>query len=183
MSSSRPDVLVHVADNVRRLRVSLGLSQVLLAERAGTSRRTILNLEAGVANMSLSGLDRLAEALGVTFVDLVAAPSSSASRIEAVAWRGASAASEAVLLGSAPAAAEAQLWHWSLEVGDRYDAEPDPAGWQEMIYVTSGRLRILFHESSVDIDAGDFTIYSSAQQYSYVNATDERTSFVRVVAS
>lgn len=159
------------------------MSQVRLAADSGISRRTILNLEAGDANVSLSSLDRLAAALGVTFVDLVAPPASSSARIGAVAWRGTSPASKAVLLGTAPAREEAQMWSWDIGPGDRYDAEPDPADWHEMIYVVEGRLRIEFSDSHLMVEPGDFAIYSSAQAYAYVCASDVPTRFIRNVVS
>src|SRR5262245_29221405 len=116
------------------------MSQAALAADSGVSRRTIINLEAGEANVSLSALDQIAAALGVTFVDLVAAPSTPREAIDEVVWRGASADSVGTLLGSAPAAQEAQLWTWTLGAGERYDAGADPAGWQEMVLVTDGDL-------------------------------------------
>jgi transcriptional regulator with XRE-family HTH domain len=176
-------VLAHVGENLRRLRQAAGLSQTALAEAAEISRRTIINLEAGEANISLSGLDRLADALGVTFVDLVSAPAASTRRIDAVAWRGDEPGSEAVLLGSAPARSEAQLWSWALAAGDRYDAEPDPPGWHEMVVVIAGTLLIERDEGPATLSAGDYAIYSSAQRYAYVNVHDGETRFVRTVVS
>jgi transcriptional regulator with XRE-family HTH domain len=176
-------VLAHVGQNLRRLRQAAGLSQTALAEAADISRRTIINLEAGEANISLSGLDRLAEALGAGFVDLVSAPTASPRRIDAVAWRGASPASTAVLLGSAAARSEAQLWSWALAAGDRYDAEPDPPGWHEMVVVTEGTLLIERDEGPTTLAPGDYAIYSSAQAYAYVNVHDGTTRFLRTVIS
>jgi transcriptional regulator with XRE-family HTH domain len=183
MQMPHRDVLAHVGENLRRLRQAAGLNQTTLAEAAGISRRTIINLEAGEANISLSGLDRLAEALGVTFVDLVSAPSASTRRLDAVAWRGTAPESEAVLLGSAPARTEAQLWSWTLAAGERYDAEPDPAGWHEMVVLTEGTLRIDRDEGPITLAPGDYAIYSSAQTYAYVNVHDGLTRFTRVVVS
>ena len=108
--NGRSDVLAFVAQNLRRLRLHSGLSQAALAQASGISRRMIVNLEGGETNISLSSLDRLAEALGASFVDLVSDPEAHSRRIEAVAWRGARPESEAVLLGSVPARSEAQLW-------------------------------------------------------------------------
>ncbi|MEU6128417.1 XRE family transcriptional regulator [Saccharopolyspora sp. NPDC047091] len=183
MQEPSSDVLVHVADNLRRLRHATGRSQSELAADAGLSRRTIINLEAGEANISLSGLDKLAHALGTNLVELVSPPSAPPDRIDATAWRGAHPDSRAVLLGSAPARDEAQLWTWSLAAGDRYDAEPDPAGWHEMVFVTAGRLRIEREDQVAVIEVGDYAIYSSAQRYSYVNDAAETTTFVRNVIS
>jgi transcriptional regulator with XRE-family HTH domain len=176
-------VLAHVGANLRRLRQAAGLSQTALAEAANVSRRTIINLEAGEANISLSGLDRLAEALGATFVDLVSAPGTSPRRMDAVAWRGATPESAGVLLGSAPARSETQLWSWALATGDRYDAEPDPPGWHEMVVVTEGTLLIERDEGPTTLALGDYAIYSSAQSYAYVNVHGGVTRFIRAVIS
>lgn len=176
-------MLAHVASNIRRLRLAARLSQAALAEAAGLSRRMIVNLEGGDTNISLSSLDRLAEALGVGFVAMVADPAAGSRRIEAVAWRGDTAGSEAVLLGSVPAASEAQLWRWALAPGDHYVAEPDPTGWHEMIAVTEGCLRIDTADGVVTIEAGDFAIYSSAQPYAYRNDGDTTVRFIRTVVS
>jgi transcriptional regulator with XRE-family HTH domain len=181
MQPPRRDVLAHVGDNLRRLRQAAGMSQTALAETSGISRRTIINLEAGEANISLSGLDRLADALGTTFVDLVSAPTAPTRSIHAVAWRGSGPESEAVLLGSAPAHREAQLWSWALAAGDRYDAHPDPPGWHEMVLVTAGALVIDRDEGSTTLAPGRHAIYSSAQSYSYVNVHPGVTRFIRVV--
>lgn len=177
------DVLAHVGANLRRHRGAAGLSQAALAERSGVSRRTIIKLEAGEANISLSGLDRLAEALGVTFVDLVAAPAASHLDLHEVAWRGSSADSVGVLRASVPARQEAQLWVWTLGAGDRYDAQPDPDGWHEMVLVTEGSVRIEQEGCHTDLEAGQHSVYSSAQQYAYVNTGTTTARFARIVVS
>ena len=141
----------------------------------------IVNLERGDTNISLSALDKLADALGVGFATMVSDPAVGSRRIEAVAWRGQDVASEAVLLGSAPASREAQLWRWALGAGERYEAFPDPAGWHEMIAVEAGRLRIEKADGTIIVEAGDFAIYSSTQIYAYANAGVEVARFTRVV--
>lgn len=182
MAQPADGVLTHVAANLRTHRAAAGISQSELAERSGLSRRTIVSLEAGVANVSLSSLDRLAEPLGITFVDLVRDTTSPAAQINALAWTGAVDGSHATVLGSAPARSEVQLWTWSLGPGDRYDAEPDPPGWHEMILVTTGRLRVQLEHETLVLERGQHAVYSSAQTYSYVNADDDITEFIRNVA-
>ncbi|MGL3198811.1 MULTISPECIES: helix-turn-helix domain-containing protein [Curtobacterium] len=177
----QPSVLVHVGANLRRLRSGAGLSQAALAERSGVSRRTIINLEAGDANVGLTTLDQLAGALGSSFTDLVAAPSAPRASINAVAWR--SGPGTATLLGSAPARDEAQLWSWTLGPGQTYQAEPDPDGWSEMLVVTAGRLVVAQEDQTVELRRGDHAIYSSSQRYSYRNVGDEPAAFIRVVVS
>lgn len=176
-----PEVLTHVGVNVRRLRSAAGLSQQELADASGVSRRTVINLEAGQANVSLSALDTIAEALDTTFVSLVIAPSATREKIDELMWRGTDPASRATLLGSAPARQEGQLWWWSLGPGDRYDAEPDPADWHEMIFVTGGQLVLELEAGPVVLGAGGHRVFSSAQRYAYVNNGANVATFVRVV--
>jgi len=52
-----------------------------------------------------------------------------------------------------------------------------------MIYVIEGTLRLELSEEIRNCQAGEFTIYSSAQDYSYVNVGRVPVRFVRNVIS
>lgn len=183
--SSSDAVLAHVGYNLRRARLDAGLSQAALAERSGISRRTIISAESGEANISLTGVDRLAEALGTTFTALVAAPGAVPAVINEVAWRGEAPESVAVLLSSVPARKEAQLWTWTLGPGERYIAQPDPEGWHEILLVTAGTLLLdRSTEGAVLLSEGEHVAFSTTQHYAYVNASDVDTAvFTRIVVN
>ncbi|MDQ1077933.1 helix-turn-helix domain-containing protein [Pseudoroseomonas cervicalis] len=176
--ADRTEVLAHVAENLRRFRQRAGLSQSALAAASGLSRRMIVSLEGGETNISLASLDRLAEALGVSFVQMVSHPQADPGRVEALAWRGASPDSRATLLGSVPARSWAELWSWSLAPGERYAAGPAPSGWHAMIAVTEGRLRLELAEGIRQVPRGDFTIFDAAQRFAYVNDGEETVRFL-----
>ncbi|TVU70076.1 helix-turn-helix domain-containing protein [Cobetia crustatorum] len=181
-SKDRPDVLVHVATNVRRLRLAAELSQQLLAEQAGISRRMLVNIEKGDVNVSLSTLDKLAEALGVLFYALVQPPESQDSaRINEVAWVGSTPESRAVLLASKPATQEVELWSWTLAPDEEYFCAADGAGWHEMLVVTEGELTLELESGTHVIAAGDFHVYPSDQPYRYHNAGTGTLRFIRNV--
>ncbi|AOF89582.1 helix-turn-helix family protein [Sinorhizobium sp. RAC02] len=183
-SQERGDVLAHVSGNLRRLRQAAGLSQAALAEASGISRRMIVALEGGDANISLSSLDKLAGAIGVGFVDLVRDPAQAPSaEINEVTWRGTDPESTAVLLGSAPATKETQMWLWSLGPGERYEAEPDPAGWHEMVFVTEGTLQLELSGTAKSYAAGTFAVYGTDRSYAYANPGTETVRFIRNVIS
>ncbi len=182
-TSDSADVLTHVSRNVRRLRLATGLSQAALADQSGVSRRTVIKLEAGEANISLTGLDRLAESLGVTFVDLVAEPTAPRSSVNEAVWRGTHPQSVGTLMASVPANKEAQLLSWSLEPEERYVGEPDPAGWSEMILVVEGELRIKTTEETVLRTPGEHYAFATNQDFSYINQSQHLTRFARIVVS
>jgi transcriptional regulator with XRE-family HTH domain len=176
------NVLEHVALNLRRLRLQAGLSQDALAHLAGLSRRMINGVESGSTNISLSNLDHVAAALGVTFVDLVRPPQAPDEYLRTLIWTSESGASNAVLLGAAPATTQVELWQWTLAPGERYDASPDGPGFSEMLWVLSGELTLRTDQDRT-IRAGDFLVFSSTQWYSYVNLGAEPLHFVRNVIS
>ncbi|MFB1487752.1 MULTISPECIES: helix-turn-helix transcriptional regulator [unclassified Thiocapsa] len=59
-----------LARNLRKLRVSAGLSQDDLAERTGLSQTWISRLESGGANPTIETLSSIAEALEIRVHDL-----------------------------------------------------------------------------------------------------------------
>lgn len=63
-----------LADNVRQLRLSAGLSQEGLAEMAGFHRTYVSQLEREKCNISLDNLEHLAKVLGVHTSQLISEP-------------------------------------------------------------------------------------------------------------
>ena len=181
-NSQRASVLQHVSHNVRRLRLLAHLSQSALAELSGVSRRMLVAIEAGEKNVSLSTLDRVAEALNVAFSDLIQAPGSpDPSRINEVAWTGTHAGSKAVLLSKATATREVELWEWTLEPGEQYHSQADAEGWSEQLYVIEGCLTLAIDEQELRFSAGEFYMYASNRPHAYRNEGDGLLRFVRNV--
>jgi len=159
-SQPRPPVLAHVADNLRRYRGARALSQEALATASSVSRRMIAGIEAGDANVSLATLDRLAEALGVRFSDLVQDPvGPDPERIEALAWAGDNPDSKGILLSSFATTQEVEVWHWSLAPGESYTPVIHGPAWTETVCVIEGVLAIAFADGARTIAAGDFHAY------------------------
>lgn len=61
-----------IAVNLKRLRIERGLSQERMAELADFHRTYVSQLERCVTNISIDGLERIAHALDVDVVDLLA---------------------------------------------------------------------------------------------------------------
>jgi transcriptional regulator with XRE-family HTH domain len=176
------DVLAHVARNLRELRAAAGLSQQQVADRSGLSRRMVVALEGGDTNISLAKLSRVAAALNVGFARIVHGPESGGREPgRATVWRGRLPGSHAELLGAAPCAEEVEFWAWSIAAGERYQAEPDPPGYREAIYVIEGELTLELAETQQAVPAGALTVFPSDQIYAYANRGAGPLRFLRSV--
>ncbi|MEO1009559.1 MAG: helix-turn-helix transcriptional regulator [Planctomycetota bacterium] len=60
------------AANLRRIRTDVGLSQEALAAKAKLHRTYVGSVERGERNISIDNMEKLAHALGVVVVDLLA---------------------------------------------------------------------------------------------------------------
>src|SRR5262249_49352434 len=78
--SSRDSIAGTVGANIRRLRLDRAQTLAGLAGQAGTSVRTLVEIESGRANASLATLGAIADALGVDFGRLTQAQEPGAVR-------------------------------------------------------------------------------------------------------
>ncbi|MBV4458901.1 MULTISPECIES: helix-turn-helix domain-containing protein [Pseudomonas] len=181
-SPPRTSVLQHVSQNVRRLRHAIDMSQATLAEQSGVSRRMLVAIEAGENNVSLTTLDRIAEALDVAFSDLIQAPDNrDPGRINELAWAGNIPGSKAVLLSKATATRAVEQWEWCLQPGEVYPSQPDAEGWSEQIFVFEGCLTLMLGDRPQRIAAGEFFMFASNQPHGYRNDGEVAARFVRNV--
>ena len=183
--SPHSPLLGEVGRRSRRLRLDKRLTLDELSQLSGVSRRTIISLEAGEANVSLGTLDKLARALGTDFGSLVsdrqAEPLvSEAFRQVSPIWQD-DAGSSARLLVSYAKPTGAEMWSWELTCGARYDADPDPLGSEELILVSSGVLNIEVDGERYPVSTGSFLRLPSDRHYSYVNTGVDPVSFTRLV--
>lgn len=177
VSPTDPPLLRHVAANLRSARRRRGWTQQALAEQADVSRRMVVAIEAGESNVSLATLDRLADALGVPFSELVRAPDAEVPPPEVV-WRGGDPGSRARFLAGVPGGGTVELWEWSLAPGERYDAEPDRAGTRVLLYVAVGALTVQAGGGAQTVAEGESARFASDRPYSFANRGSVPLRFV-----
>lgn len=180
------EFVTQVGNEVRRRRKQHGLTVQQLADNSGVSRRMLTLIEQGQANPSLATIDKIARAVGTDFATLA-----SGSRPDPVAVHAPGAApgvwssqagSRASLQVATLARPAAELWDWLLQPGDRYDAQPDAPGSEELFLVVAGELTLEVESMEpVSIAAGGSARLASDRQYAYVNNGLEPARFVRVV--
>lgn len=61
---------VNAAENIRKFRKAMGLTQTQLAERLGTTQHVITNYERGLRNPAAAKMPEIARALSVTLEEL-----------------------------------------------------------------------------------------------------------------
>jgi transcriptional regulator with XRE-family HTH domain len=179
------DLLRAVGGRVRALRLDRQLTLDALSRRSGVSRRMITMLESGETNASLGTLDKLARALGCAFADLVVGrpvaplvPERAES--QQPVWEDGQGSS-ARLLVARPMVATTELWLWQLAGGARYEAEPDPAGSEEILLVRAGRLLVEAGTREISLGAGHYLRLPSDAPYAYRNPTSRPVQFLRVI--
>ncbi|MFI0463860.1 helix-turn-helix domain-containing protein [Saccharopolyspora sp. 5N102] len=180
-SNAAPQFVTRIGERIRELRKQRGWTVQQLAETSTVSRRMLTQIELGQANPSLATVDRVARALDTDFAAL-ALPDGDAAGAETegtLVWQ-APGGSAALLLG-ATQDPRAELWRWTLAPGERYDAEPDRPGAQEIHHVLAGRLTLALETGSRTLRPGQSAVIASDQQYAYLNEQAEPVVFMRVV--
>jgi len=150
-----------VASNVRRIRMERGLSQGELARRAGLSKQTLSNVEAGAGNPTADTLLAVAQGLRVSASWLLAeseAPSY-VQRASAATWEEADgiqlrALGEIYGAGDFRSAVMRLARRPAGSVVEPFAALP--TGALSHVYVITGRVRVGSARSPLELAAGDF---------------------------
>jgi transcriptional regulator with XRE-family HTH domain len=185
-SGPTAEFIDRVGAEVRRRRTGQALTVQQLADAAGVSRRMLTLIEQGHANPSLVTVDKVARALGTDFASLtrdtqpdpvaVNEPGSAAG-----VWSSA-AGSHATLQVATRRQPSAELWEWVLQPGDRYGAEPDAAGSEELFLVLDGALTLEVEGlEPVTVRTGGSARLASDRSYAYANHGAGPARYVRVV--
>lgn len=176
-----------VAQRIGSLRKSQRLSFDSLAQRAGVSKGTLVQIEQGGANPSISTLCRLASALGVSVADLVTPVEAPKLPVIVVSagdarklWIGPSGGS-AILLAGTPGPDMLEIWKWVLMPGECFEAAAHGPGTRELIHVTGGALAIDVDGQSVIVAAGSTAIALTDRPHSYRNPGDVPAHVTMVV--
>lgn len=164
-----------VAERITGLRRRLGLSFDALAQKAGVSKGTLVQIEQRRANPSISTLCRLAAALDVSVADLVAPPEAGARAVTLVPgtaarqlWSGPKGGT-AVLLAGTPGPDMLEIWRWALQPGERFEAAAHGRGTRELLHVTQGALGLEVDGIVTLVVAGASAIVLTDRPHAYAN--------------
>lgn len=121
-----------IGGRIRHDRTQRGWTLDVLAERAGVSRRMLVNVEQGTVNSSVGTLLRLSDALGIGLPTLVESTPEAALNVTragqgAVLWTGDAGGWGVLLAGTMPPDV-VEHWEWTLAPGDRHISEAHRGG-------------------------------------------------------
>ena len=175
-----------LSSRVAALRRKKSVSLDALAKEANLSKGTVVAIENGDANPSISVLCRLAAALSVSVSDLVNGSSDdrNGASIELttpkqlwVTEKG----SEAVLQAAISGSTMFELWLWSLKPGDVYEADGHSLGTTELITVQTGCLEVGVGAETQNIGTGGAAILRTDQPHIYKAFGEETAMFTMAV--
>jgi len=137
-----------IAGRVALLRKRKQQSFDELAARSGVSKGMLVKLEQGRVNPSIATLCRLASGLGVSVAELIATDNLPRSPVRVVGpeqkrvlWTGPKGGTAELLVGSeGPDMLE--LWTWTLNPGERFEASAHTPGTLELLHVQQGILAL-----------------------------------------
>lgn len=176
-----------MGQRIAALRKNRELTFDALAQRAGVSKGTLVQIEQGRANPSISTLCRLAATLGVSVADLVAPTDADDATVKVIGpegvrllWQGPHGGSARLLAGTqGPDMLE--IWQWVLMPGEHFDAGRHGRGTRELIHVTEGTLYLEVQGQGSLVAAGCTAIALTDRPHAYANRSLSAVCFVMTV--
>lgn len=171
MTDSFPNTIAAISRKLRAARNAAQLSLDDLATRSGVSKGSLVNLERGQGNPSISVLCHVAAALGVSLADLLdhaaeRAPTEFDPRGGKMVWRGPRGGTARLAVGT-PGPVMIELWEWELFPGEEHRASAHSQGTHEVILPTRGVLGLSVGRWRGTIRAGQGVLIATDVKHSY----------------
>jgi transcriptional regulator with XRE-family HTH domain len=180
-----------IAQRVRELRASQGLTLEQLAARSGVSRSMISVVERGESSPTAALLDKLAAGLGVTLNALFAAgeageaPSPVARRANQPEWQDPDSGYVRRALSPPVTGAPLQLVEVHFPPGAQvsYDAGAQRAGVHQQVWVIEGTITVTVSEQRYKLEPGDCLALALDQPVSFRNPSRQPARYLVALAS
>ena len=160
-----------VAQRLRSLRQSTGMSLNDLAVRSGVSRATLSQIETLKVNPTIAVLWKIAAGLGVPFAELIGTPLAPAVRVSRLVdarflFSADRRFQSRPLLARVPGH-NVELYELELGSGAEEHAEPHPVGTYEQLVVMSGRLALVLGAESYELGERDAVLFRADVAHTY----------------
>ncbi len=160
---------MHLADNLRRLRETRGLSQQRMAQLSGIPRPTWTSVESGSAHPTLAGLSRAAAALQASIEELIGPPRTAAQLLRAddvTVRRRQGARLRPLLPESIPGL---EISRMELQPAGQMAGVPHTPGTREYLTCERGRVDLVVAGERWRLGPGDALVFRGDQRHTYRN--------------
>ncbi|MBQ74044.1 MAG: DNA-binding protein [Gammaproteobacteria bacterium] len=174
-----------ISDGIRRLRLIHKLTQTELAEIAGIPRATLANMERPASNPSISGVVKVARALGVTVEDLITKQQApfvtqvERKDMQVVRQDDGKYVSTRVSPINIPYTLVGDI---SMLPGCQTRGMPHPDGSHEMFLCLEGTATIVIQDEAFEVEAGDLIHFPGNLPHDYSNTGLKPVHAVSVVS-
>jgi transcriptional regulator with XRE-family HTH domain len=159
----------HLADNIKALRESRGLSQQQIARAAGVPRATWTHLESGGANPTLAVLVKVATALQVRLDELLAPPRQPARHLRADELPSRTKGDVAIRKLLPEPLPGLDLERMVLPPGARMAGVPHTPGTREYLTCERGTVELAVSGERYRLAEGDVVSFRGDQRHGYHN--------------
>ncbi len=159
----------HLADNLKAIRETRGLSQEQIAKSASIPRATWTNLESGSANPTLAVLVKVANALEVRLDELLAPPRQTARLLRAAELPTRQRGQVAIRKLLPEPLPNLDLERMTLPPGARMAGVPHTPGTREYLACEQGTVELAVAGERYTLAAGDVVIFRGDQRHAYNN--------------
>lgn len=166
MPTTAPD---HLADNIRAIRETRGLSQQQIAKAAGIPRATWTHLESGAGNPTLAVLVKVATALEVRLDELLAPPRQPARFLRADELPTRNRGQVAIRKLLPEPLPNLDLERMTLPPGARMAGVPHTPGTREYLACERGSVELAVAGERYTLSEGDVVIFRGDQRHAYHN--------------
>lgn len=181
-ASRSSDPSNNLADNLRAIRETRGLSQAQLAQLAGIPRPTWTHLESGAANPTLSVLIKVAAALQIRLEELLAPPREPARVVKAADLPTRQKGDVTVRKLLPESLAGLDLERLDLPAGGRMGGVPHGPGTREYLTCERGVVELTVAGATYRLEAGDVVVFRGDQRHGYRNPTGAAAVAYSVIA-
>lgn len=175
----------HVADSLRRIRKTRGLSLDQLAAVSGVSRAALSQIEGSRTNPTLAVLWKIAVGLGVPFGALLGERGEQRCRLlraeDITPLRSVDGRVESRLLTPAGAGLGHETYELRFAPRGLLASEAHAAGTLETIVMLTGALRIVVGEETFDLAPGDAFHFRADIEHRYENRTAREARFLNLI--
>lgn len=174
-----------VADSLRKIRKTRGMSLDQLAASSGVSRAALSQIEGARTNPTLAVLWKVAVGLGVPFGALLGEQAEQRCRLLRAAditpLRSVDSRVESRLLTPAGATPGLETYELRFEARGILSSDAHAVGTQETIFMLTGALRMKVGDESFDLLPGDAFHFRADVAHSYENRSSRETRFLNQI--